>query len=355
MMPLTAAKFDNLRNPMRKLLVVVAALALVIWVISWFRAPEAVSRAAAAPWPDGMGTLDEAAARWPSRPANEAALKLAELARALPRSESVDEYVAREVARAETSIGQPPAVADVSAIRVLLLREDAVWERVAGIGGDDATSTLRALQMTMARALVASALAKARAGDRAAWDDLHAVWRLARTLDGHPQLMVQTAALSMVRMVNGVAWKMPLPAPAWLAEFHAHDRVLPLLEAFQYSVASYRDDGQQLFPTKFLAESVEHDRLLAEEIFKTTQCDVSARSNKIGVDIATVWRRAFRYRAEREASANALRIRAGNPVESASRCSDGSWSFDGTTLRFSREIATPPPDRPMPLVIRVKP
>jgi len=29
------------------------------------------------------------------------------------------------------------------------------------------------------------------------------------------------------------------------------------------------------------------------------------------------------------------------------------WTFDGTTLRFTREIATAPPDRPMPLVLRV--
>jgi hypothetical protein len=33
----------------------------------------------------------------------------------------------------------------------------------------------------------------------------------------------------------------------------------------------------------------------------------------------------------------------------------GGWMFDGTTLRFSREIATAAPDRPMPLVLRVKP
>ena len=69
----------------------------------------------------------------------------------------------------------------------------------------------------------------------------------------------------------------------------------------------------------------------------------------------SVWRRAFRYRAEREATANALRVREGKPIEPASRCSDGAWTFDGTTLRFSREIPTTAPDRPMPLALRVKP
>ena len=65
----------------------------------------------------------------------------------------------------------------------------------------------------------------------------------------------------------------------------------------------------------------------------------------LGPDLTSVWRRAFRYRAEREATANALRVREGKPIETASRCSDGGWTFDGTTLRFSREIATAAPDR----------
>jgi hypothetical protein len=110
-----------------------------------------------------------------------------------------------------------------------------------------------------------------------------------------------------------------------------------------------------MFPTQWLANSVEHDRLIAEEVFRATQCDVNARANELGVDVTSVWRRAFRYRAEREATANALRVREGKPIETASRCSDGGWTYEGTTLRFSREIATAAPDRPMPLVLRVKP
>jgi hypothetical protein len=214
---------------------------------------------------------------------------------------------------------------------------------------------MRAMQMTMARALVASALTKARANDTAAWDDLHAVWKLSRTLDGHPQMMAQTAALSMARMSNAVAWKMPLPAPAWLGELQARDHVRTLLEAFQYQTASYWEDGARIFPTKWLANSVDHDRLIAEELFNLTRCDVNTPMNELGTDLTSVWRRAFRYRAEREATANALRVREAKSIETGSRCSDGGWMFDGTTLRFSREIATAAPDTPMPLVLRVKP
>jgi hypothetical protein len=337
----------------KKLLIAVAAIAVVIWVITWFRAPEAVTTSAAKPWPGGMGTLDAVAARYPAQQANDAGVKLTKLAIALPKNQALEEFVGREISRGELTIGQPPALPDVAPMRELLLREPIVWERSDGIGGDNDIQTRRALHLAMARALVASALAKARTNDAAAWDDLHAVWNLARSLEGHPQMVVQTSALAMARMINAVAWKMPLPAPAWLAELQQRDSLRPLLEAFQYSAASYAKDGLKLFPTKFLANSVEHDRRIAEDLLKETRCDVNMRMNELGVDLTFVWRRAFRYRAEREATAKALQVREGKPIETATACSDGTWTFDGTTLRFTREIATAP-DRTMPLALRVK-
>jgi len=57
---------------MKKALVVVAAIALVVWVVTWFRAPDAVATSAARPWPGGMGTLDSVAGRFPPLQANEA-------------------------------------------------------------------------------------------------------------------------------------------------------------------------------------------------------------------------------------------------------------------------------------------
>jgi hypothetical protein len=329
---------------MKKVLVVVAAIALAVWVVSWFRTPEAVATSSAQTWPGGMGTLGSVAGRFPPLQANEASVK----------NQAVAEFVARETARGELTIGEPPALPDVSAIRDLLLREPIVWERHDGIDHPD-TEAMRAVQLTAARALVASALAKARKEDPAAWEELHAAWKLARALDAHPQMMAQTAALTTARMINAAAWKMPLPAPAWLAELQARDQVRPLLESFQFVASSYWQDGAQMFPTKWLANSVEHDRQIAGELFNTTRCDVNAPANELGTDLTSVWRRAFRYRVEREATANALLVREGKPVEPASRCSDGGWTFDGTTLRFSREIATAAPDKPMPLVLRVKP
>jgi hypothetical protein len=338
---------------MKKALIIVAAIALVLWVISWFRTPEAVATSAAKAWPGNMGTLESVAARYPPLPANAASVKLKTLASTWPKNEVVDDFVAREITRGELTIGEPPALPDVSAIRELLLREPIMWERHDEIDRP-ATGAMRALELTVARALVASALVKARAHDPAAWEDLHAAWKLAGALDTHPQMMAQTAALTTARMINAVAWKMPLPAPAWLAELQAHDNVRPLLASFQYSAASYWADTARVFPTKWLADSVERDRKIAESVFHETRCDVNKPMNDLGTDLSFVWRRAFRFRAEREATANALRVREGKPIETKSVCSDGAWTFDGTTLRFSREIATAPPDKPMPLVLRFK-
>jgi hypothetical protein len=334
---------------MKKALLVVAAIALVIWIISWFRAPEAIATVAAKQWPGGLGAIDAVAKRYPPQKSNDAARKLTALANALPKNEVVENFVAREISSGELTIGAPPSLPDISAMRDLLLRESVVWGRKGGVGviGDNDTITQRVVQMTVARALAASAL------KNASWEDLHALWNLARSLDSQPQMMSQTAALAMVRMINAVAWKMPLPAPPWIAELQQRDDLRPLLAAFQYQAASYVQNNARIFPTKWVANSVEHDRRIAESVSYETRCDVALPMNDLGVDVAFVWRRAFRYRAEKEATANAMRVREGRAIETRSRCSDGTWTYDGTTLRFSRAIATAPPDTPMPLVLHV--
>ncbi|HET7435748.1 MAG TPA: hypothetical protein VFN10_13650 [Thermoanaerobaculia bacterium] len=341
---------------MKKALIVIGILAAIVgigvWVVSWFRTPEAVATAAARPWPGGLGTLDTVAARYPKLPANAASAQLTALAKTLP-NELITHYVEHEIARGELVIGAPPKLPDATAIRELLLHEPIVWERHEGID-HPGTMNMRGVQMNVARALIASALAKGRANDAAAWDDLHATWQLARALDAHPQMMAQTAALSTARMINAVAWKMPLPAPAWFAEVQTRDEIPTLLRSFQFQASSYWADGAHSFPTKWLANSVENDRRIAETVANEKRCDVSAPMNDLGVDVSSVWRRAFRYRAEREATANALRVRDGKPIETKSQCSDGAWTFDGTTLRFTRAITTAAPDAPMPLVLKLK-
>src|SRR5439155_12616285 len=141
-------------------LIVVVAIAFVAWVALWFRNQDAVATSAARPWPGGMGTLYTVADRWPPQKANGASVKLTALANPLPKNEAVEDFVAREITRGELTIGEPMALPDVAAIRELLLREPITWERHDEIGAQDAIAT-RAMQMTVARALVANALTKA--------------------------------------------------------------------------------------------------------------------------------------------------------------------------------------------------
>jgi hypothetical protein len=339
----------------KALIIVIAVIGGVSSIVFSFRNERAVTMSAAQPWPGQMGSLEAVRDRWPRLESNQASVTLISLANELEKNDdTLADFLAREITRGELTIGEAPALPDVSAIRELLLRERIVWESRTEFD-DVQVGQRRTMQMTVARSLVASALTKARTNDPAAWEDLHAAWNLANSLNDHPQMMAQTAALTIARMINAVAWKMPTPPPAWVAELQQRDNVRPLLDAFQYQVANYAASGSSWFPTKWLASSVDHDRKIGEDLFNSSGCDVNTPMNDLGTDLSSVWQRAFRYRAEREATANALRVRERKSIETSSRCSDGRWMFDGTTLRFSRQIATGPPDTPMPLVLRVKP
>jgi len=71
----------------KALLVSVCVIALIVWVISWFRVPDAVSASAARPWPGGSGSLESVADRFPPLHANDASRKLTALATSLPQNE----------------------------------------------------------------------------------------------------------------------------------------------------------------------------------------------------------------------------------------------------------------------------
>jgi hypothetical protein len=323
-------------------------------VASWFWAGDAVDAVAARPWPDGLGTLAAVPQRYPPQHENDAARKLTALAGSIAASDAVTAYVREETASGELTIAEPPAIADVSAVRDLLLREPVVWERDllqqhGGLLGKVA------MHLTLMRILVASALGRARHHDAAAWDDLHAAWNLTKSLHGHPHIILRAVAMSMTRAINAVAWKMPLPVPAWFSEVQDRDLVRALIETLQFE--NWRTRKEQMFPLKPFAERIEGERILAGELARTTECELNRvtesadRKDPNGrIDIG--WQRAFRYRAEREATTNALRVRAGQPIEEGSHCSDGRWSFDGKTLRFAKPIALPEKrDTSMPLTL----
>jgi hypothetical protein len=342
---------------MKKALILLILLAAAVYVASWFWAGDEVAAAAARPWPDGLGTLAAVPDQYPPQHENEAARKLAKLAAAVPENDAITAYVRQEIARGELAIAEPPAIGGLSAIRDLLLREPVVWERDLAQQHGGLLPKL-AMHLSLMRALVASALGRARRHDAAAWDDLHAVWNLTKALDGHPHVILRVAAMSMTRAINAVAWKMPLPVPAWFDEVQNRDFVRPLSETLQYQ--NWRTWKYEVFPTKPFAGTIESERILTSELARVTECEFNRvtgtgdRSDpNARLDIG--WQRAFRYRVEREATANALRARAGQPIEESSRCSDGGWSFDGKTLRFAKPIALPERlDTSMPLTLHVR-
>jgi len=160
--------------------------------------------------------------------------------------------------------------------------------------------------------------------------------------------------MSMTRAINAVAWKMPLPVPAWFSEVQERDFVRPLFETLQYE--SWRGWREQVFPLKPFAQRIDRERTLTGELARVTDCEFHPAPAAPDVaDLDITWQRALRYRAEREATANALRARARQPIEERSHCSDGGWSFDGKTLRFAKPIAlSERSDTSMPLTLHVR-
>jgi hypothetical protein len=342
---------------MKKVLVLFVLLAAAVYIASWFWAGDEVAAAAARPWPDGLGTLAAFTDRYPPQHENEAARKLTRLAGPVAENDAVTIYVRQEIARGELTIAAPPTIAEVTAIRDLLLREPIVWERDLSQQHGGLLPKV-AMHVSLMRALVASALGRARQHDVAAWNDLHAAWNLTKSLDPHPHPILRIVAMSMTRAINAVAWKMPLPVPAWFDEVQSRDFVRPLFETLQYD--QWLKWKHQMFPVKPLAVAIDRERTITGELARMTECEFRGpvetgdRTDPIGrLDIG--WQRAFRYRAEREATANALRARAGLPIEQGSHCSDGRWTFDGKTLRFAKPIALPERrDTSMPLTLRVR-
>jgi len=342
---------------MKKALILLVLMAAAVYVASWFWAGDEVDAAAARPWPDGLGTLASVPKRYPPQHENDAARKLTKLAATFAEDDAVTAYVRQEIARGDLTIAEPPAIPYLSPIRDLLLREPVVWERYLSQQHGGLLGKVD-MHLTLMRSLVASALGRARQHDAAAWDDLHAAWNLTKALHGHPHVILRVVAMSMTRAINAVAWKMPLPVPAWFAEVQDRDLVPPLLETLQFE--NWRKWIDEIIALKPFADRIERERKLTSELARMTECEfnrateaVDRKDPNAGFDIG--WKRAFRYRVEREATANALRARAGKPIEERSRCSDGKWSFDGKTLRFSKPIALPERrDTSMPLTLDVR-
>ena len=370
--------------------VVLAALAGLVFQSAMLSVDH---QAAGRPWPRGLGSVESVSARYPEREPNAAARRLAELAlplgidftpkavQTLPQRErqSAHDWLKRGHESASMAVGPLPE--DVA--RYLELHGaqlDAVRDHLLAGGPlawamgrrDDAIPNLQA-HMQLARLLVV------RGAATGSWPDLEAAWRLSRALQARPELISQLIALAIARSVNAAAWKMPLPAAAWLPELRQVDHVLLLGRGMQYDAwwlwQSGMADPEGVPPPivrTFAADTIDHYRTTVTTLLGVRQCGFDLprfseqRASTIPwwnvygsiatPNLASVWGRAFRYRAEREATMNALRVRAGEPIVARSECVDGAWQLDDGTLAFTRALPKAgEQDATMPLALRVAP
>lgn len=372
-----------------RLLGIILALIVTAWLIGSVTAKTALHNTERETWPAGLGTLASARARvWPQT-TNDAARQLVALAKPLqisfdmppprnrvaaPVNGAVMDHLKAEHARAEATIGAAPAEVvaylaahqkEIDAVRDHLLRAETIqWDFLPTEWLDAPVPNLVG-HMSLARLLTVRALEYGRAKDPRAWDDLHAAWRLGRSLETRPEIISQMIFLSIARSVNAVAWKLPQPEAPWFAEVQNVDHRQLFLRAHQHETwVAVRHSSNTLQGIRgFLAgpyfrwstaSFARHQRETAVQVAAATACafdggafsqarlDAIPRWN-ILAQIATpnlgaMWQRMFRTMAEREATANALRIAHGQPIVAKSACSDGAWKYENGRLSFSRDL-----------------
>lgn len=340
------------------------------------------------PWPLGLGVVADAPKRFPPVKDNAAAAQLVKLAgeadvelrqsrtrrgmggvREDVRDEFSD-YVRVQLERSGDAIDAPPPdvaryltenAAPLDAIRTLALSgTPIVFEadiKRGGIGGRERRGegdpdpvpigpNVFALQH-LHRVFVVRALASARDRNPAAWDELRTAWELTRPQWGRPETTAVLGASTAARMVNAAARKMPLPPPAWLAELDTF--------AYEQHLAAAQQAEAWRGRNPALTERL---RGMAAEVLQAKACDTAsprfeAVREKLGAratpNLVSDWERLMRFRAEREARRNVLRIRAGQPPVRDSQCSDGSWKVTPASFRFTREVAVERPQLAYPL------
>src|SRR5437764_5753069 len=333
---------------MKKAILISIAVPVVAWVLLWIVATSMERSVASRAWPTGLEGLDSVPSRYPERDAEtSAALALTRLT--VPRGVDIaarverqsrvapptrkeydaiktplHDYIDAQLGRPSNAIDDAPSAlvayladhrAQLDAVRAHLLSGAPIAWKMQLAKGFEAPIPNLLGHMEIARLFVADALVKARGGDAAAWDDLHAVWLLDGGLRPRPDLISQLISLAMARMTNAAAAKMPLPEPAWLGEVRAVDYRRSFMAAMQSEAWSWTHvihaGGHLASPYIRLcgADVAEHVRVALLNMAKSSACDVGdtlsqdvnsmlPRWNVLGriavPNIAATWQRAAR-------------------------------------------------------------
>jgi hypothetical protein len=350
----------------------------------------------------GLGTLDEVPQHYPPRDTSNDAAQLVALAalaevdlspssRRRPDWPWLSAYVEKQLTRADNGIDPPPPE-----LLQYFARNDAALARVrAYLAGraaivwpvDVAATTQAPLpnmygHLALTRLLVAHSLTS----PLTASDDLRAAWHLQRALWHRPEMISKQVALAGTRMINAAARRLDAK-PAWFDEMRTIDYRRSMLAAQQAEAWAHRRNVENLAEQRGRIDSA-HDlvdmalqpwdemcaanfaavaRGAAAELAQSRDCAVDARALDRRVrgmlpfwnrrswyalpNLGGVWQRVARFQAELEVTERVFAIKSGQwtPELERSACADGTWSFAGGTLRFSREVPAPRPMLNVPL------
>ncbi|HKS24345.1 MAG TPA: hypothetical protein VJZ76_16210 [Thermoanaerobaculia bacterium] len=339
------------------------ALVVLVWVVLYFVASSSLRDAEREPWPYDLGTIQQSLAANNTRPVSNEARQIAKLMDALPAEEATaDAYLAAQSAKDDDTIDAPPPDAGLAghdaAIAELTRAVVAADHRIVWAEAGAPWNTEAVVNV-----LGASALDHARNGDAAgAWERVHAVWLLARSMSNDSFRLDGT--LKVHRVANAVARKLSPPVPTWAGELAAFD---PRREM---AAIMFRDTASRIrtirmmkgpivilrpFSDSMEASNARRVRAAAQSMANAPRCriDLSEESAHSG-DIY----RASRIDAEFEATEKLLaltaeRARLGRwpetlPGGGASRCADNRWIYDvkpggkSMSLRMSFEVAPEP-------------
>jgi hypothetical protein len=376
----------------------VVAVAVLAWVVSAAGGDYVAKRSAAKAWPATLGSLTAVPKRFPVQEQNAAATKLVQIAagagvnvaplepgkkrRNLHRDATdrllteIGLYVTAQLERPGDAIEAPPedvarfletSDAQLTAVRHHLIHGGELqWASDVSRGASAPVPNLLG-HMNLQRLLMARALDRARSGNLAAWDELHASWELSRGLWGRPELISNIIALASARMTNAAARKMPTAEPpAWFMATRTFDPLKPIIaahqvEAWQMHEAKPYDGGLAVEVQRALvwpmdrfevAEAIDQTRQYVEAVERSGACDARNVPAKLSADqpnIASVYQRALRLRVEMEATDRVLALRRGETPSTQSRCTDGSWVVTPTSVKFSSELKLQKPTLHVPL------
>jgi hypothetical protein len=378
-----------------------AAGAIVVWLVLTLAARVSVNEAIDAPWPDQLGPVRDAGSRYPAHQTTPEAYMVVQVAAHVriqlgergeevstsPIDKNLDdqliEFVYAQLAKPDDAIDAPPP--DVASY--LQDHQPALEGLARTVNGAgpliDWTSDLAserhsypniAGHLQLARALAANALVKARGGDASAWDDVHAIVLLARPLLRREDSERVGVALSLDRLANGLARKLPPPVPAWwreVEEIDARRAVVAVEQAESWLTWHWLDRlrGRQriralimspLFDAS-LSGYLNEKRRAAEQFLAGHDCalDVKAfddrwtlaswnllkRNRYLTAGTGAAFQRAAVFDFERSGTEGVMAIKEHRATPATSRCTDGRWSYADGALRFSIPVPIEPPGK----------